>query len=248
MAEQKLEGRTALITGASKGIGRAIAYAFAQQGADVAATARTTSRLESLAEDVRALGRRALPITADLLHPTDVQRIADETLAEFSRIDILVNNAAIIHPRIPLTELDPQAWRDVIEVNITAAAMLTRAVLPSMIENGYGKIINISSIGGRKGGWGRSAYRVTKAGLISLTESVAAEVKQYGIDVNCICPSATDTEGYREAFNSRGIEDNPKMARPEQTAALAVFLASDDSAVVTGTAIDAFGATNPLFS
>ena len=110
-----------------------------------------------------------------------------------------------------------------------------------------GKIINISSIGGRKGGGGRSAYRVTKAALISLTESVAAEVKRYGIDVNCICPGGVDTEGYREAFGSRGREENPKLMRPEEIAELAVFLASDASSAVTGTAIDAFGATNPLF-
>jgi NAD(P)-dependent dehydrogenase (short-subunit alcohol dehydrogenase family) len=138
-------------------------------------------------------------------------------------------------------------WRQVIEVNLTAVALLTKAVLPSMIENRSGKIINVSSIGGRKGGRGRSAYRVTKAGLISLTESVAAEVKAYGIDVNCICPAGVDTEGYRQAFGSRGRQENPKLLRPEEIAELAVFLASDASSAITGTAIDAFGGMNPLF-
>ena len=116
-----------------------------------------------------------------------------------------------------------------------------------MIEQRSGKIINISSIGGRKGGKGRSAYRATKAALISLTESVAAEVKPYGIDVNCICPGGVDTEGYREAFNSRGREDNPKLMLPEEIAALALFLASEQSSAITGAAIDAYGGTNPLF-
>jgi 3-oxoacyl-[acyl-carrier protein] reductase len=116
-----------------------------------------------------------------------------------------------------------------------------------MIEHRTGKIINISSIGGRKGARGRSAYRATKAGLISLTESVAAEVKAYGIDVNCICPGGVDTEGFREAFNSRGRADQPKLMQPEEIAELGMFLASDHSTAITGAAIDAFGSTNPLF-
>jgi 3-oxoacyl-[acyl-carrier protein] reductase len=146
-----------------------------------------------------------------------------------------------------LVDFEADLWRQVIEVNLTAAALLTKAVLPGMIEHRSGKIINISSIGGRKGGKGRSAYRVTKAGLISLTESVAAEVKEYGIDVNCICPGGVDTEGFRQAFGNRGREDNPKLMRPEEIAELAVFLASDASSAITGAAIDAFGGTNPLF-
>ena len=162
-------------------------------------------------------------------------------------IDILVNNAAIIHPPIDLVDLDADLWRQVMDVNLTATALLTKFALPSMIENRYGKIINISSIGGRKGGKGRTAYRVTKAALISLTESVAAEVKQHGVDVNCICPGGVDTEGYREAFGSGGREENPNLMLPEEIAALAVFLASDTSSAVTGTAVDAFGTTNPLF-
>ena len=116
-----------------------------------------------------------------------------------------------------------------------------------MIERGFGKIINISSIGGRKGAAGRSAYRITKAGLISFTESLAAEVKQYGIDVNAICPGAVDTEGYREAFNATGVAGNPKIGTPENIADVAVFLTSDRSTAITETEIDASGATNPLF-
>lgn len=133
-------------------------------------------------------------------------------------------------------------------MNLIGAALLTRLVLPSMISNHYGKIINIASIGGRKGARGRTAYRVTKAGLISLTESVAAEVKEHGIDVNAICPGGVDTEGYRDAFETRGRPDNPKLMLPEEIAEVAVFLASDASSAITGAAIDAFGRTNPLFA
>ncbi len=245
---KKLENRIAIVTGASKGIGKAIALAFGREGANVVVMGRTTEAIEAVRDQIlQQTGLEALALTADLELETDIQRIATETLAKFGRIDILVNNAGIIHPRIDLVDFDPAMWRQVIEVNLTAAALLTKMVLPSMIENRFGKIINISSIGGRKGGKGRTAYRATKAGLISLTESVAAEVKPYGIDVNCICPAGVDTEGYRKAFDSRGREENPKLMRPEEIAELAVFLASDTSSAITGTSIDAFGGMNPLF-
>jgi len=241
---KKLENRIAIVTGASKGIGKAIALAFGREGANVVVTGRTTEAIGAVRDQIlQQTGLEALALTADLELETDIQRIATETLSKFGRIDILVNNAGIIHPRIDLIDFDPAMWRQVIEVNLTAAALLTKMVLPSMIENRFGKIINISSIGGRKGAKGRTAYRATKAGLISLTESVAAEVKPYGIDVNCICPGGVDTEGYRKAFDSRGREENPKLMRPEEIAELA----SDASSAITGTSIDAFGGMNPLF-
>lgn len=245
---RKLDGRVALVTGASRGIGRAIALAFGEAGASVAVTARTVPALDSVVTALNSKGAEALTIPADLGHESDIAHVAEQALTRFGRIDILVNNAGIVHPRVDLVDFDITLWKQVINVNLVAAALLTKAVLPSMIANRAGKILNISSIGGRRGGKGRSAYRTTKAGLISLTESVAAEVKPYGIDAVCICPAAVDTEGYREAFGSRGREENPKLMRPQEIAALAVFLASDDSSAITGTAIDAFGETNPLFA
>jgi 3-oxoacyl-[acyl-carrier protein] reductase len=244
---KRLEHKVAIVTGASKGIGKAIALAFGREGAHMVVTARSTAALVALAEQVRKMGVKTLAVTADMALETDIQQLVAEALAHFGRVDILVNNAAIIHPPLDLVDFEVAVWRQVIEVNLTGAALLTRAVLPNMIQNRSGKIINLSSIGGRKGGKGRSAYRVTKAGLISLTESVAAEVKPYGIDVNCICPGGVDTEGYREAFNSSGRTENPRLMRPEEIAELAVFLASEASSSITGAAIDAFGETNPLF-
>jgi 3-oxoacyl-[acyl-carrier protein] reductase len=244
---QRLEDKIAVVTGASKGIGKAIALALAHEGASVVVTARTTQAIKALADQIGQMGREAVAVTADLSVERDIARIADGALKRFGRIDILVNNAGIIHPPINLVDFDTLLWREVIEVNLTAAALLTKAVLPSMIEKRTGKIINISSVGGRKGGKGRSAYRATKAGLISLTESVAAEVKQYGIDVNCICPGGVDTEGYRQVFGKSKAE-NPRLMLPKEIAELAVFLASDASSSITGTAIDALGGTNPLFS
>ena len=245
---EKLRGQTAIVTGASRGIGKAIAVMFASEGANVVVTARTEHAIDDLAGRIVQSGGSALAVTADLSIDSDLQRIADETLANYGRIDILVNNAGIIHPRINLVDFDFELWRKVVAVNLEAVALLTALCLPSMMERNYGKVINISSIGGRKGSKGRSAYRATKAALISLTESVAAETKPYGIDVNCICPGGVDTEGYREAFRMRGKIDDPSLMAPEEIAKLAVYLASDDSSSVTGAAIDAFGGSNPLFA
>ena len=243
----EFEGKVALVTGGSKGIGRACAYAFAAEGANVAVTGRTLSELEATAARVRDLGKEALVCQSDFSDRAQVAGIVPAVLAEFGRIDVLVNNAAIIHPRIDLIDLDDDVWYDVIEVNLNAAAMLTKAAIPSMVEQGGGTIINVSSIGGRSGGRGRSAYRVTKSALISLTQSLAAELHEHGINVNAICPGGTDTEGYREAFGNRGREDNPNLMLPSEIANVAVFLASEKSSAVTGTAIDAFGGNNPLF-
>ncbi|HIA15439.1 MAG TPA: SDR family oxidoreductase, partial [Dehalococcoidia bacterium] len=241
---EKLRGQTAIVTGASRGIGKAIAVMFASEGANVVVTARTEYAIDDLAGRIVQSGGSALAVTADLSIDSDLQRIADETLVNYGRIDILVNNAGIIHPRINLVDFDFELWRKVVAVNLEAVALLTALCLPSMMERNYGKVINISSIGGRKGSKGRSAYRATKAALISLTESVAAETKPYGIDVNCICPGGVDTEGYREAFRMRGKIDDPSLMAPEEIAKLAVYLASDDSSSVTGAAIDAFGGSN----
>ena len=243
-----LSGKVALVTGASKGIGRAIAAAYARAGADVAITGRDADGLSRTADAITGHGRRVHICQVDFLDRDAVTAIPATVAQELGHIDILANNAAIIHPRISLGQLDEQLWYDVIEVNLNAAAMLTRRTIPIMRDAGGGSICNISSIGGRTGAKGRSAYRVTKAALISLTESVAAEVWSDGIRVNCICPGGTDTEGYRSAFNTAGRADNPRLMAPDEIAQLALFLASDASSAVTGTAIDAFGSTNPLFA
>jgi NAD(P)-dependent dehydrogenase (short-subunit alcohol dehydrogenase family) len=243
-----LSGKTALVTGASKGIGKAIAIAFGEAGANVVATARTASEIEDVTNTIKASGGNALGVIADLGVESDIDDLARAAITEFGGVDILVNNAAIIHSRISILELSPQLWRDVLNVNLTGAFIITQKLLPGMIERGYGKVINISSIGGRKGAAGRSAYRVTKTGLISFTESLAAEVYEHGINVNAICPGGTDTEGYREAFNTTGRAENPTLMDPAEIAEVALFLASEASSAITGTAIDSFGGSNPLFA
>ncbi len=242
-----LKNKSAIVTGAGRGIGKAIAHTLGRAGAKVVVTARTTEAIEAVADQITQTGSDAVAVTADLAAEADVRHITDSALKAFGSIDILVNNAAVIHPPIDLVGFESDVWRHVIDVNLIGPALMTKSVLPNMIKNGSGKIVNISSIGGRKGARGRSAYRAAKAGLINLTESVAAEVKTQGIDVNCICPGGVDTEGFREAFKNRGRADIPSLMLPEEIAELVLFLASDQSTAVTGTAIDAFGTTNPLF-
>lgn len=246
--EKRLGNRTALITGASQGIGRAIAMAFAREGANIVVTARNADRLRALAAEAEALGVGALAVPADIGVESEINGVAEAAIARFGAVDILVNNAAIIQPRVSVVDLDPQLFQEILNVNLRGTFLMTRALLPGMIERRSGKVIIISSIGGRKGGAGRSAYRITKAGQISFTESLAAEVKQFGIDVNAICPGGTDTEGFRDAFKTAGRSENPKLMDPDEIAQVAVFLASDASSAITGAAIDAFGGGNPLFN
>lgn len=240
----KLDGRTALVTGASRGIGRAIAHIYVAEGARVVVTGRDAAALDTL---VAELGDAAYAVTGDLAAPETPDALVAATLAHFGALDLLVNNAGMIHPARYLAEFSPDDWRLVIEVNLVAPAMLARAAIPALRKAGRGHIINLSSVGGRKGGRGRSAYRASKAALISLTESLAAELAPDGIQVNCICPDVVDTEGYRQLAGSRGRAPHAKAMRAEEIAEVALFLASDAASAITGTAIDAFGAANPLF-
>ena len=147
----QLTGKVALITGASRGIGRAIALAYAGAGASVAVTARTAGQLDALVAEIESAGGVALAIPAELALETDFRSIADGTVERFGRVDILVNNAAIIHPRVDLVDFDPDLWRRVLDVNLTAAALLTKAVLPGMIAQGSARLSTSPASAGARG-------------------------------------------------------------------------------------------------
>lgn len=238
--------KIALVTGASRGIGRAIAVDFAKNGIIVVATSRNEKRLIELKEELETYEVDAHYIAADIGIADGTERIYEYISRSGLGVNLLVNNAAIIHPRVSLADFEMSEWEEVVNVNLLGAVRLTKLLLPGMIAQGYGKIINISSIGGRKGASGRSAYRVTKAGLISFTESLAAEVKRAGIDVNCICPGSVLTEGYVEAFGEQS-KVSGKMMDPSEIAELCTFLVGSSASAVTGAVIDAFGPSNPLF-
>jgi NAD(P)-dependent dehydrogenase (short-subunit alcohol dehydrogenase family) len=241
----KLDRRVALITGASRGIGRAIAQAYVREGARVVVSGRDAGALDTL---VAELGEAAYAVAGDLAAPETPDALVAATVDRFGAIDVLVNNAGAIHPARNIADFDPDDWRKVIEINLVAPAMLARAAIPSMRAAGRGHIINVSSIGGRRGGRGRSAYRASKAALINLTESLAAELAPDGIQVTCICPGVVDTEGYRHLMASRGLPPAEGAMQAEEIAELALFLATGAASAITGTAIDAFGAANPLFA
>jgi NAD(P)-dependent dehydrogenase (short-subunit alcohol dehydrogenase family) len=239
----RLKDRVAIVTGGSRGIGKSITLAFAREGAKVAIVGRDKSRAEEVTAQIESNGGSAIGLHADVSIEADVTHMVEQVLSKFGRIDILVNNAGVNLPYRRLVDLTVEEWNYVVGVNLTGPFLCSRAVLPSMISQHYGKIINISSIGGRKGAAGRIPYRPTKAAIINFTECLAAEVKEHNIDVNAICPGPVDTEMLREiSKGSPGIADSP-----DQIAAVAIFLASNEGAVVTGTAIDAFGCSNPLF-
>ncbi|MBS1877931.1 MAG: SDR family oxidoreductase [Actinobacteria bacterium] len=246
MSKGELAGKVAVVTGASRGIGRAIAMAMAREGADLVATARSTERLQELAGEVTALDRSCLVVTADMTVEEEVRGIAAQAVAEFGRVDVLVNNAGMIYPKTNLVDFDFGVWREVMEVNLLSVVALCHAVLPVMISQSAGKIINLSSIGGKHPNAGQTPYKASKAAIINFTGCLAAEVKQHGIDVTCICPGGVDTDGFRELFGARGSgKFDPMSARV--IAELALFLASDASGALTGTSIDAFGLSSPIF-
>ena len=153
--------KTVLITGASKGIGRAIALAYGLNGANVVATSRTEELISSLINEIKSNGGNGIYITGDLQKTADIKKIVRKSINTFGSIDVLVNNAAMIHPMIDTVNFDDDLWRSVINTNLSGTFFITKEILPTMIKQSSGKIINISSIGGRSGSKGRSAYRLS---------------------------------------------------------------------------------------
>jgi len=211
--------------------------------APCAVCARSSAEIEETASAIRSSGGEALAVAADISREADVADMVRRVLETFGRIDILVNNAGTNLPYREVVDLTLDEWRRVVDVNLTGPFLCSKAVLPAMIEQGSGKIVNVSSIGGRSGAAGRSPYRPTKAALINFTQCLAAEVKRYGIDVNCVCPGGTATRMLADIARIEGRDD---LMRPEEIASVVLFLASGESSAITGTAIDAFGASNPL--
>ncbi len=244
-----LAGRAALVTGGGRGIGRAIAGALAAAGADVALLARTPDELDAAAGDVAARGRRALVRRADV---TDVDAVAAAVRAAeetFGHVDILVNNAGVQGPIGPLVDAPVGEWIRAVDVNLVGTFLVTRAVLPGMIARGRGKIVNLSGGGASAGRPFFSAYAASKAAVVRLTETLAAEVRGHGIDVNAVAPGGVNTRMTEEvlAAGARAGADRAQAERQrasggvpaERAAALVVFLASPASDGLTGRLISA---------
>lgn len=238
----RLKDKVAIVTGGGSGIGRAIALAYAREGAHLAIVDIKTSHAEKVKKKIEALKCRAIAIPCDVSQKEDVTRMVRRTVKEFGTVDILVNNAGItIRSRV--VDMRFEDWDRTMAVNLRGPFLCAQAVLPYMMRQKSGKIINISSDSGKKGWATGGAYCASKFGLLGLTESLSKEVADdYGINVNAICPGFVDTQMAREAMAEIGAEvDWSKVTQPENIAAVAVFLASDDSCAMFGASIDVYG-------
>lgn len=235
-----LEGKRAIVTGAGRGIGRAVALAFAREGADLALLARSADELASVAAEAQALGRRARALPCDLAQPEALRAGLAEALEFLGGADLLVNNAALAR-FAPVGDLAFEDWQAMLDLNLTAPFLAVQAVLPGMIEQGGGRIINISSVAAHKCLPGQSGYVASKHGLNGLTRNLALELREHGIGVHAISPGGVDTRLAREAMPERDKRD---WLRPEDVAEAALYLAGlPPRAAVDEIVLRRFGST-----
>ena len=243
----RLEGKVALITGASRGFGRATAVRFAHEGADVVVNYRAAERgAAEVAGEVERAGRRALVVRADVARARETAALADAALRAFGGVDVLVNNAAVMDVT-PFATQDPATWTQMIDVNIWGILTLTRALLPSMIARTGGRIINLSSQLGHVGAENFAVYSGTKGFVLMYTKSLAREIGRYGITVNAICPGGIVTDMNRHLMSpgrrAARTTELPlrRLGDPDDVARAAVYLASEDGRFVTGQCVDVNG-------
>ncbi|MCC7265618.1 MAG: SDR family oxidoreductase [Candidatus Latescibacteria bacterium] len=239
----QLKGRKALVTGAGRGIGRAIALALAAAGAQVALLARTRGQLEEVAAEIG--GARSLVLSADLAREAELRRAFGELAAVWGGVDILVNNAGVLGPIGPAHQVDPTAWLEAVRINLGGCFLCSQLVLPGMIAKGYGKIINLSGGGAVSPRPCFSAYSAAKAGVVRFTETLAAEVAPYHIDVNAVAPGAVNTRMLDQVLEAGRLAGDQALAEarrqqeeggtdPIRPAALVVYLASPRSDGLSG--------------
>jgi NAD(P)-dependent dehydrogenase (short-subunit alcohol dehydrogenase family) len=233
---EKLSGKVALITGGSRGIGRAIAAAYARAGAAIFICGRNEDTVGAALRELRQTGGEVDGAAGDVGAPQDAQRLVDAALARFGTVDVLVNNASILGPREPIANYPIAAWEEVLRINLTGIFLMARAVLPVMMARRAGSIINVTSGVGRHGKARWGAYAVSKAGVESLTQVLADEVNELRIRVNAVNPAATRTAMRAAAYPA---EDPLTLPTPEEIVPLFLYLASDESAGITGQSLDA---------
>jgi len=235
----KLAGRTAVVTGGSRGIGRAIALALAEEGADVAINyVANEGAAKAVAEELKRRGRRTLAVRADVSDFQDAQRMAEEARKALGDIDILVNNAGVTSDKT-FVKMEPATWRQVLSINLDGVFNCTKVFVGPMIERGWGRIVNITSVIGQIGNFGQANYAASKAGVMAMTKSLARELAGKGVTVNAVAPGFIETELVEtipERVRQRLLDQIPlkRFGRAEEVARAVVYLVSSDGDYITG--------------
>src|ERR687884_208103 len=224
-----LRGKVIMITGASRGLGRALTLAFAEEGANLVINSRNSDSLDPVAKEAEDAGAEVLVVPADVSVQADVERLVNAAVDRFGRIDVLVNNAGLLGPRVPIVEYPEDEWRKVLEANLTGPFLLTKALIPHMPEGG--SIINVTSGVSIKGRARWGAYSVSKFGMEGFTQILSAELEERGIRANSVDPGGMRTEMRAAAYPD---EDPMSRITPEENTAVFLYLASDESKDVTG--------------
>ena len=241
-----LEDRVAIVTGGAKGIGRSIACLLAEEGAKVVIADIDLERASESSDDINKKGLHAYPIRVDVADPESIKKMVKKVVSEYNRVDILVNNAGILHST-PIEDITVDEWDDMMNINLRGAFFASKEVLSVMKERRSGRIINISSLAGRMGGYANGvAYSASKAGLIGLTQAMARRVAEYGITINAVAPGTTEGEMIKKLPDEK-IEmlkqaiPMKRFGKPENIAKTVAFLASDAADYITGAVIDING-------